>query len=330
MSRPPVCPDVTATTELVSVFATAILPILALAGVGYLLGTVKDVDVGALNTVTLYVLAPALIFYSLVTTPVSGASVAKIFVGVVAFVLVMAGIAELVGRATGESQPLLNAIVLVAAFPNSGNFGIPLSEFAFGAVGRSTAVLFLAAQSVVAYTVGVYVASRGNASAGLGSIKQIFKLPLVYAVLAAGVASYVGVVPPAESTAMQTIELTGNAAIPVLLLLLGIELSNTETGAALRRVGPASALKLGVAPVVGAGLAVALGFSDPQVGRVFVLETATPAAVTPLILTIEFATGSTAGISASEYISTSIFVTTLASIPTLTVLILLLRSGLIL
>lgn len=317
-------------TALVSVFATAVLPILALSGVGYLLGTLKDVDVGPLNTVTLYVLSPALIFHSLVTTPVSGSSVAKIFAGVVAFVVSMVVVAELVGRALGEERPLLNAFVLVAAFPNSGNFGIPLSEFAFGAVGRSTAVLFLAAQSVLTYTVGVYVASRGNESGGRGAVTQIFRLPLVYAALAAGVAVWFGFVPPEGSTAMQTLRLTGNAAIPVLLLLLGIELSNTETGAALRRVGPASAMKLLLAPAVGAVVAVSLGFVDPQVGRVFVLETAAPAAVTPLILSIEFAEDVAEGVAVPEYISTSIFVTTLLAIPTLTVLIVLLRAGLIL
>ena len=55
--------------------------------------------------------------------------------------------------------------MLASTFLNSGNYGIPLSEFAFGGVDRATAVLFLAAQSVVIYTVGVYAASAGAASA---------------------------------------------------------------------------------------------------------------------------------------------------------------------
>jgi predicted permease len=42
-----------------AVFLTAILPIVSLATVGYVLGRLRNVDVGALNTVTIYVLEPS-------------------------------------------------------------------------------------------------------------------------------------------------------------------------------------------------------------------------------------------------------------------------------
>ncbi len=54
-----------AADSLVSVFVSAILPTLSLAVVGYVLGTVRDVGVDQLNTVTIYVFVPALIFHSL-------------------------------------------------------------------------------------------------------------------------------------------------------------------------------------------------------------------------------------------------------------------------
>ena len=311
--------------SLFSALTTAILPVLSVAGVGFLLGRYREIDVDPLAAVTLYVLMPALVFHSLVTTPISGGTAATLFAGVGLFTVVMVVAAEVVGRLVGEESPTLGSLVLSSAFPNAGNYGIPLSAFAFGGIGRSTAVLYIAAQSVLMYTLGVYVASRGASRSARDAVLTVFRLPLVYAVVLAGLVQLLGVVPPADSTAMQTLKLTGDSSIPVMLLLLGIQLANTTYGTAVSRTAPAVGLKLFVAPVAALGVALVIGLGGP-VGRVFVLECAMPAAVTPLMLTVEF--GESGGaVSAAEYVSTAIMVTTLASVLTLTALVAVLTSG---
>ena len=319
---------------LTSVFLTAILPIVSLAGVGYLLGRFKSIDVGGLNTVAIYVLAPALIFHSLSTTPVAGVTALKIGVGIGAYLLAMGVVAALVHRVTNPTTPSLGALILVSAFPNAGNYGIPLSDFAFGAVGRSTAVLYLSMQAIYMYTVGAYIASRGgDAVDARSAVTEVLRLPLVYAVLAAFLLVRFDAVPPTDGTFMETVELTGNAMIPVMLLLLGIQLANTDYAGALSRVGVGNALKLGVAPAVGIGLALLLGFEDAVVARTFVLEIATPAAITPLMLVIEFRDPDATpagGITDAEYMSSVILTSTLLSVPVLTVLIVILQSGIVL
>ena len=315
-------------TSLFAIFATAILPIIALAGVGVVLGRLRDIDIDPLNTVTVYVLVPALIFHSIATASFGGATLARIGVATAAYLVAMVVISEAVGRLFGLDEPILSALVLVSAFPNSGNYGIPLTEFAFGATGRSTAVVYLTAQAILLYTGGVYIAQRSGGTHGLGGMKRALKIPLVYAVVAAVLARYLGVVPPAESTAMATLALVGNASIPVMLLILGIQLADTDYGAALSQVGIASVLKMAVAPAVGIGIALAVGFRDPTVARTFVLECATPAAITPLLLVVEFGGESAGnGLSVAEYVSTTVLVTTLLSVPVLTLLIALLESG---
>lgn len=324
------------------------LPVVAVAAVGYGLGRSRDVAVEPLSDITLYVLAPALVFYSLVTTPIAGPTVARLFAGVAAFTIGMVVLAELTGRALGADEPVLGAFVLTSTFSNAGNYGIPLSAFAFGALGRSTAVLYIVAQSVLMYTVGVYVAARGEAGSALGAITRVFRLPLVYALAAAAVVRAGDLAPPTDTAVMETIKLTGDAAIPVMLLLLGIQLADSSGGSSVARTAPASALKLLVAPALAAVVALAIGLTG-TVGRVFVLECAMPAAVTPLMLTIEFGTsgsrsaadrvgeqrprdseGTAAGLAAADYVSTTILVTTLASLVTLTGLIALLQEGVLL
>lgn len=184
----------------VSVFTTAILPIVAVGGVGYLLGSVRDVGTDGVNTVVVYVLAPALVFHSLVTTT-------------------------------------LAALILVTAFPNTGNYGIPVSNFAFGGTGRATAVMALSVQAVLIYSLGVYIAGRG--SGGMAAdVRRVFGVPLVCAVVAALLARWLGVVPPIESTVMSTLQLVGDSAIPRYFWSLG---SNSPEPTLDRRCRPSAA-----------------------------------------------------------------------------------------
>ncbi|WP_251341635.1 AEC family transporter [Haloplanus halophilus] len=317
--------------SLVSAFTSAILPIVSVMGLGYVLAAALDVDVDPLNDVALYLFLPALIFYSIVTTTLSGGTVVRIFVGVGLFVAAMMALAELADRLLGVPEPYRSADVLAGALPNAGFYGIPLAEFAFGDIGRTTAVLYITAQSFLMYTLGVYVASRGGGEAGIGAIKEIFRLPLVYAIAAAGVVRFLGIAPPADGTFMSTTQLVGDASIPLMLVIVGVQLYGLEYGNVRRVIRP-SIIKLVVAPVAGLGVALALGeFGDVAVARVFVLLCATPVALIPLALTLSYSdVAEREGLSASEYLTMTIFVTTIASVPVLTLLITLLRDGVLL
>jgi len=316
--------------SLVSVFASAILPIVAVGGVGFLLGRFRDIDTGALNTVVVYVLAPALVFHSLATTTLAQSTLARITVAILVFHVFTVFVAEVAGRLFGASEAALSAIVLVAAFPNTGNYGVPVSNFAFGDTGRATAVVYMSVQAVLMWTVGVYIASRGSTENRLDGLRRVFSVPLVYAVGVALLARALDLVPPADSTSMSTVQLVGDSAIPLMLLLLGIQLARTDVGSTLSAVAGVVGLKMIVVPFLGIGVALAAGFSDPAVARTFVLEGAMPSAVTPLILVAEFTEGEVAGVPVTEFVSTAIFATTLASVATLTVLIAVLQSGVVL
>lgn len=315
--------------SFVSALTSAILPVLLVAGVGFVLGRIREVQVDALGTVAVYVLTPCLVFYSLATTSLGSGAVAKIGAGVFGYVAAMTVVSSVAARALGVDEPHRGAFVLSSTFPNAGNYGIPLARFAFGPIGQSVAVLYIVAQDVLQYTLGVFLAARGGETDLRDSLTQVFRLPLLYGLLAAGLARYLDVVPATDTALMQTVRLVGDAAIPVMLLMLGIQLANTRSGPSVSRAGVPTALKLGVAPLVALVLALALGFADRDVARVFVLECAMPAAVTPLVLTIEFSGDAGTSFSAPEYVSTVIFTTTVCSVATLAVLIWALGAGLL-
>ncbi|MFB6302644.1 MAG: AEC family transporter [Haloferacaceae archaeon] len=315
---------------LASILATAVLPVVALAGVGAVLGRHTDVDPGSLNTVVVYVLAPALVFHSLATTAVGAGTILRVAVGVGAVAVAVGAVAAAVGRLRGHDDALIGALVLVTAFGNTGNYGLPLSTFAFGDVGRSTAVVYLVAQAMLLFSVGVYVAAWSGGSRGGTGARRVLELPLLYAVVAALVARWLGVLPPAGTNLMGTVRLVGDAAIPVMLLVLGVQLERADLGAALHRVAEPTVLRMAVAPPIAVGVAFALGIDPAGVARTFVLQSSMPTAVFPLVLLTEFAGDATVdGLPLPQYAGAVVLVTTLVSVPVLTVLIAVLRSGVV-
>ncbi|HMB51522.1 MAG TPA: AEC family transporter [Natronoarchaeum rubrum] len=313
---------------LLEVFASAVAPPLAIAAAGYLLGALRDVDVEPLSTVTIYLLLPPLVFHSLVTMTIDGDTALSLVAAMTVFTVGTAAVAAAVGRLAGETGSVLSGATLAAAFPNVGNFGIPVATFAFGDVGRTTAVLFVLVQTILIYTVGVYLLAKSGESDRTAPIRRVLTLPVTYAMVAAGAALAFGLVPPAGGPTMRTIEMAGDASIPMFLIILGLQVAEMSPGRAIERVLPTVGVKLLVAPVAAAAVALAVGVADAVAGRAFVVLASGPAAVTPLVLTIEFTDESAGELSAADYVGTVIVATIVGSLPVVSGLLVLSELGL--
>ncbi|WP_436929693.1 AEC family transporter [Halosimplex halobium] len=323
-----------------SVFLSSVAPPLAIALAGYLLGRVREVDTEPLSTVTVYVLLPALVFETLVTLEVGVGTVTAAVGAMVGFTAVMGALSWAVSRARGREGTVVGA-AMAAAFPNTGNFGIPVATFAFGAAGRSTAVLFVLVQNLLLYTVGVYLLTRGGEGSDRAALGRVARQPVVYALLAAGAAVTLGVVPPEGGTAMDTLRLVGDASIPVFLVVLGLQVESMDLAATVRETLPTVGLKLLVAPLVAVAVALLVDIGDPAVTAAFVVLAAGPSAVIPLVLSIEFGDGASdpgedgagptegapAAVSTADYVGTVVFLTILGSLPVVTGLVLLAELG---
>jgi predicted permease len=317
-----------------SVFLSSVAPPLSIAAAGYLLGRVREVDTEPLSTVTVYVLLPALVFETLVTLETGLGTAAAAVAAMVGFTALVGALSWGVSRARGREGTVVVGAAMAAAVPNTGNFGIPVATFAFGAAGRSTAVLFVLVQNLLLYTVGVYLLSRGAEGTDGTALGRVARQPVVWALLAAGAAVALGVVPPEDGTTMDTLRLVGNASIPVFLVVLGLQVESMDLGATVRETLPTVGLKLLVAPVVAVGVAALVDIGDPAVTAAFVVLAAGPSAVTPLVLSIEFGDDGAAGpgderggVSTADYVGTVVFLTILGSLPVVTGLVLLAELG---
>lgn len=296
--------------ELLTTFANNLLPILLISGAGFLLGKAMSVDARSLGRVVFYIFSPILVFNLLVNTKLDSSEI-FVTMGYTALVCLGVGLlALLLGKLMRFERPVLMAIVLTAAFGNTGNYGLPLVSFAFGKDALAFATLCYVTNSILFNTAGVLIASLGRmdfrtAFAGL------FKVPTMYAVLLAALLNRFNIILPVPLA--RTVELASNASIPVMIILLGLELSRVQWSHSFRALGVSAALRLLAGPAIGLLLAGWFGLHGAA-RQGTVTESAMPAAVTNTVLATEY------GLDTS-LVTAIVFVGTILSPLTLTPLL---------
>jgi predicted permease len=199
-------------------------------------------------------------------------------------------------------------------FSNSGNYALPLILFAFGSEALAHASVYFVTSAILVYTVGVFIAAKGGQELG-GAAKRLLRVPALYALGAAGLLSLLHVSPP--KALMRPVGMLSDAALPMMLLILGMQLKRAIVPHRPRVVGTAVALSLIVSPIVGIGLTLLLGFSGAARAAAITLASM-PAAVVTTVLALEFDLD-------SSFVTSTVFVSTLLSPLTLVPIIAWLR-----
>lgn len=298
------------------VFGGVVLPVSLIAGAGALLHRLRPLPTEPLGRAILYLFTPALVFHSLATAQVplrELGGIALFSILLLAALFLLAGAAGLALRLRGPAHGTFTIAVL---FMNAGNYGLPVSLFAFGQAGLSRAVVFFAIQAVLGWSVGVFLASRARAGARR-ALRSVLGVPTTYAA-AAGL--LVGTLDLSLPVALlRAAQVMGAAAIPSMLVVLGIQVA---AGASVREapvIGAAVALRLVASAGVAFLLAQALGM-DSLTGKVLTAVAGMPTAVFTIILATEF--GGRADLAAGIVVAS-----TIASLISVTVLLALLGAG---
>jgi predicted permease len=300
---------------LLSIFASDILPIFLIASVGFLLARHLDASVKTLAHVVFYALVPSLVFNLLVTSKMTGLQFGRMALAAILVTAGMGVIGFLVTRPCRLSRPELSAFLLVVMFSNTGNFGLPVVLFAFGSEALSHGTVYFVTSSIMTYTVGVFLAAAGRRSLR-HALMGIAKVPAIYSVAAAAVVLATGIQVPLAID--RPIGLLSNAALPLMIVVLGMQLERATLPDKPWLVVLAVFLSLVVAPAVALGVAPLIGLSTPA-RQAAVIIASMPAAVVTTILALEFDV-------APAFVTSTVFVSTLASPFTLTPLIAFLRG----
>ncbi|MBU0495596.1 MAG: AEC family transporter [Chloroflexi bacterium] len=288
-----------------------ILPILLVAGVAALAQRWLRIDVRPLSRVVFYLFTPALVFDSLSRSTVNGSEFLQISTVAVLVTATLWVLGAVLARWLRLEGPTRSAFLLTLLLINAGNYGLPATQFAFGDEGLARATIYFTISATISASLGVYLAARGRASTGL-ALRRLVAVPMVYAA-ALGLAfnlAHLALPEPID----KAVGLLGQGAVPAFLVVLGLQLAHTFGARRQTLHLPALTIvavgRLLLAPALALLLAVALGL--PVLTRnVVLLESAMPSAVMGTILATEFDAD-------PGFVTLAVFVTTLASVLTLT------------
>jgi len=224
----------------------AVIPLFAIILLGYLIGRKTDYDLKFSVDVTMYFTLPTLIFSALVhkwDTPFLAKEFLVTGLGTLVIIMGTAGLVAVYLKITNRGD--LKILYPTVMFINAGNLALSLDYFAFGYEGFLRGVLFQVVNTSLMYSLGVYLVGRHL------SFRTIFKAPFIYAAIA-GTLIWAFHIPLPEFF-LKGVEFLGNAALPVLVLMLGYSLKNIDLS------NLSLAVSAGAIRIFG-GLAVATAF----------------------------------------------------------------------
>lgn len=281
------------------------LPIAIVALCGVWVGRVFLLDIRTLTRLNIYALLPALVLTGVYGSSLAPDVTVRIVAGFLLNCLVLYGIAIALAKQLQLPADTQKSLVATTLLANTGNIGLPFILFALGEAALERAIVYLIASAIFITSVGPIFLKGQGIRAGL---KITLTLPVFWATLA-GIAlqALVWKVPLAIDRALA---LMADAAIPIALLTLGIQLSRIPI-----KIGRyeliAAILRLVVSPICAYGIGLTLGLKELDLA-VLVMQASMPVAVNTLIWVTEFG-GDTVRVARTIVLST---VLSFATLPT--------------
>lgn len=270
--------------NLLLIFVDNLLPIFLAAGVGAILAWKTDIEARHLSRVLFYVFSPALMFSLILKNVTPDLPIGKIAGVVILTILSVSGIVFLIGKFLGYDKEMIIAMIIPALCINTGNMGLPICLFVFGETGLIYATFVLIANVTMTYTVGVAVASMGKQNIK-SALLGLLKLPMIYAVLAGFILVFTGWSLPTPIT--QAVDLLSDASIPIMLILLGMQLTKANLKANAKALSISVAARLILGPVIAFLFSPLLGVTG-LAQQVTTLQCGMPGAVTSTVLATEY------------------------------------------
>lgn len=184
----------------------------------------ESIDDKTITLINVYFLQIFLTFWGLLIRPVDITLLyaPSVYLVIVAIALL---ISALVAKKLFEDKKEYSIATVAAIIGNTGNLGIPLNIAIFGEESIPYTTIINLMNVFVVYTIGVYYYSRGSFDVKT-SLKNIVKLPILWAAAAAIILSMQGYNPNDEI--MKVLMMGAYASIVMQLFLFGLYLYGTE------------------------------------------------------------------------------------------------------
>jgi malate permease and related proteins len=264
----------------------AVLPVGLIILIGFISSRTLSLERQSLSQLIFYVLSPALIIDSLYRTSLSLESSLSLLAAFTVTSGLVYLITKAIGKITNLSESYEKAFLAASIFSNNGNMGLPVATFAFGTGGLERAIIYMIGSSILMFCFGpAIIQGKGI----IRELKLILKLPLIWSILfGLGLRLLSSKIPTFKFPFDLDlgIKILGESAIPIALVLLGMQLSHTHFTLNLKELW-AIIVRLLIAPAIAFTVGFLLQLETLNL-QVLVLQTAMPTAVNSLIIVTEF------------------------------------------
>jgi predicted permease len=270
--------------SIVAVLTQNILPFFLVVALGYGLQRWRGLDKRTLSSLVMNVLSPCLVFSALVTSRLPGEELLGLGAFTLISVALMGFLSFGLARLAKFSRSQTVAMMISVMFVNGGNYGLTLNQLRYGEAGLARAIVYYTTSTLIVFTAGIFIASMGQLK-WREALSKLFRLPPVYAAMAAVVVYSLNITVPAPL--MAGIDVAAAGAIPVMIIVLGMQMADLDGLSELRLAIPAVFLRMIVGPLIGL-LTVTL-ISLRGLGRsTSIIESSMPTAVFAIVLATEF------------------------------------------
>jgi predicted permease len=286
--------------------------VLAVGVAGRRAGVLTDERTRVLTAIAFYVALPALVFASTFDRPLRELVSPALLVGFWLVVGLTVAVAWVVHR--GRSSPSQRSVAMVQSYHgNMGFLGLPLVAATLGGEAAAVASVILGVGALTHVPVTVFLLIRVNGSeASLSDeLTELLTNPVLVALVAGIAASVAGLSLPAG--VVVGLDAVSAAALPLALVCVGGTLDADLSLSALRPSTSVVALKVVWMPVLAYLVYSALGLGATALGAAVVML-GVPTAVSTYVYTSELG-------GDEAFASLNVFVTTVASLGTLSVLV---------
>jgi malate permease and related proteins len=286
---------------LVNAFQTAldaVIPTFILIALGGLIDKrFKGLSIETISRLSVHLLVPALVFAALSETSLSLSSAALLTFAYLLYLVILGGVSLLGVR--GLKKEEARAVIVSTLFGNTGNMGLPVTLFAYGQAGLERAVIILVVSLAAMFIAGSFMLAGGEVNLRQRVITTL-QLPPVWATFAGVALNLLNILLPISLT--RALNLLGDAAIPLMLIALGMQMARSWTWQVGQAALRTTVLRLILGPFIAYGVARLLGLSQLDT-NVLVLSAALPVAVTMFVIAVEVK-GDAAGVARSVVATT--------------------------
>jgi predicted permease len=274
-----------------------VLPTFIVIIIGYLLGRLTKINMAPVVDIALYVGVPALAFTSLLKQEIILLDAAKVWAASIIIMFGCGAVAWLVFKILRQKH---SGLYVPISIMNTMNIPFPVVYLAYGAEGLIAATLFYIPNALLISTLAVYIMAGGR---WRENVKEVFKLPIIYAALLGLVLNLLQVDVP--ELVIRSLDLIALMALPLVLLVLGYNLSKVRMTSVPTTL-LASILRVGVGLIIGLLIVNLLDITGIY-RSVVILVSAMPAAAMSSILATKYG-------NEADLVSSVVFLTTIASL----------------